>query len=75
MPNELQFASLAIGGLAQIVEAIAKNLGKSTDEVLKDVAADCAKRAADPSDDSDKARAEMEADLPGAPEPPTSSQR
>lgn len=62
--KELALAGLAVSGVAKLIELIAANLGKTTDEVLADVAADCKARAADPSDDSDKARAEMEADLP-----------
>ncbi len=68
MTDKAKLALLGITGVAQLVELIAANLGKSTAEVLKDIAADCKARAADPSDDSDKARAEIEADLPGASE-------
>lgn len=53
-----------IGAVAQLVLLIAEQMGKSTEEVLEDVAADCKARAKDPSDESDEARAEIEKDLP-----------
>lgn len=66
MTDRAKLALLGITGVAKLIELIAANLGKSTAEVLKDIAADCKSRAADPSDDSDRARAEIENDLPAS---------
>lgn len=64
MPNK--FESI-IGLLGEVIELIAEQMGKSTSEVLNEISEDCAARAKDPSDDSDKARREIEEDL--SPEP------
>jgi hypothetical protein len=53
-----------IGAFGALVSLIAEAAGKTTAELLKEVEADCDKRAKDPSDDSDRARSEIEADLP-----------
>lgn len=53
-----------VGALAILVRLIAEATGKTEAEVLAEVDKDCAARAKDPTDESDRARAEVEADLP-----------
>ena len=65
MASELDLASGIIGVIAKLVELAVKASGKTTTEVLAEAEADCAKRAKSAADESDKARAEIEADLPG----------
>jgi len=61
--TDIDFGGI-IGALGTIIKLIAEASGKTEAEVLKEVETDCAKRAKDPSDESDRAREELEADLP-----------
>ena len=54
----------SIAAIAQLVMLIAKSMGQSTSDVLREVEKDCELRAADSSDETDTARAEIDADLP-----------
>lgn len=64
MASKADIATSAISAIAELIVFVTKLTGKSTAEVLGEAEADCAKRAKDPSDESDRARAEAEADMP-----------
>lgn len=53
-----------IGIIADLAVLVADQLGKTTDEVLAEAAADCARRAVDPTDETDAIAAEIDASLP-----------
>jgi hypothetical protein len=53
-----------IGAIGKLVSLIAGLAGKTEKELLAEVQADCDARAKDPTDETDDARSEIEADLP-----------
>ena len=65
----------AAAAVAKIIELVADMLGEPLVDVRKGVLAQCVKDAADPTDETDTASSAIDADLPGDPEPPVSSER
>ncbi len=57
-------AIAGIGILVDIAALVAKEIGKSTAEVLADAAADCKRRATDPTDETEAVADEIDDNLP-----------
>jgi hypothetical protein len=57
-------AITGIGILVDIAGLIARELGKSTAEVLAEAAADCERRAKDPTDETESVLSEIDEHMP-----------